>query len=115
MRNVTIKAHLFSYVCLKVLISCNVHADTPVLQSSRGDFIRSTWYGRNYDVRKREAPRKVERGWHGAHNVTRVERAASCCCFPSFLIESGRGGPLGVLLYRIDIDREDASAIVREE
>ena len=99
-----ITAYLISHICLKVLISRDVHAHTSVLQSGRGDLVRSTWYGRHYDIRKRKALRKVERGRHGAHNVTRVVRAARRCRFPSFFIGSGRSGPLGVLLYRVDID-----------
>jgi hypothetical protein len=79
MRKVTIKSYLISHVRLKVLISRHIHAHTPVLQSGRGDLIRSTWYGRNYDVRNRKAPGKVKRGRYGAHNVMRVVRAARCC------------------------------------
>jgi hypothetical protein len=118
--DVTIKAHLFSHVRLKVLISRDVHAHAPVLQRSCRDLIRGTRHGRNDDVRNREAPRKVERGRRRAHDVVRVECATHCCCWPTFPAGrrrrcSGRSGPLCVLLYRIDIDGEDARTVVREE
>lgn len=42
--------YLFSDVFFKVLVCCDVQADTAILEPLRLDFVISVWHGRNDNV-----------------------------------------------------------------
>src|SRR6267142_5805749 len=104
------KTHLLSHVRPEILIRRDVHAHAPVLQPGGLDLVRRARHGRHDDVRESEATREVELGRRVAHDMVRVEGTAR-----TFPCARGRRGPFGVFLDRVDVDGEDARAVVRKE
>ncbi len=97
--------HLFSYICLKVLIRRHVHAHAPILERRRWDFICRTRHSGHYDVREGKAPREVEFRRGGTHHVMWVIRAS---------LLRGRW-TFGIFLYRVNVDGKNVRAVVGQE
>lgn len=94
--------YLFPYVRLEVLFRRDVDADTPVLKHRRLHLVRRAWHRADHDVREREA--LLERARARVHGVVRVVAP-----------RARRRRTLRVLLDAVDVDGEDARAVVREE
>ena len=106
------RAHLLSYIRLKVLVRSYVYAHAPVLERSRRNFVCRAGHGRDHHVRERETALKVHFRRRSANHVMRVICATRTSTLPC---PRPRSGAFIVFLYRIDVDGKDACTVVREE